>query len=68
MAKKVYRVLSIIGRKRNVIWESKPFDIKDGDTDYETYNEAVRERNNHSMKLWEDGVDGGRIEIALCSK
>lgn len=83
MAKKVYRVVAIIGRKRNIVWESKPFDEKDGDIDYETYYEAVRAKNDHCMKLWNEGysytndgryhhigknIEGGRIEIERCSK
>lgn len=83
MAKKVYRVIARIGRKRNVIWESDAFDPTDGCVDYYNYKQALKARENHCMGLWRDGysvtidgryhhigknLDGGHIEIVLCSK
>lgn len=83
MANKVYRVVACIGRKRNVIWESKVFDTKDGDVYMNEYRNAVRAKNEYCMKLWDEGysftndnryfhigknIDAGRIEIFLYSK
>lgn len=83
MANKVYRVVSCIGRKRNVIWESKVFDANDGTASMNEYRNAVRAKYEHCMKLWADGysftndnryfhigknIDAGRIEIFLYSK
>lgn len=81
--KKVYRVVATIGRKVNVIWESKPFDVTNGDVDMNEYRNAVREKSKYCMKLYADGysytndgryfhigknIDAGRIEIFLYSK
>ena len=83
MANKVYRVIARIGRKRNVVFESKPFDPADGCADYEMFKEAVRAREQHCMELWGKGfsvtndgrlyhnvknIDAGRIEIILLAK
>lgn len=83
MANKVYRVVACIGRKRNVIFESKEFDPSDGLADYEAFKETVRAREEHCMELWGLGysvtADGryhhikknwnaGRIDIVLSSK
>lgn len=83
MANKTYRVVACIGRKRNVIFESKAFDPTDGCADYDAFKEAVRAREQHCMDLWGKGfsvtndgryhhigknIDAGRIEIVLSSK
>lgn len=83
MANKVYRVVACIGRKRNVIFESKAFDPTDGCADYDAFKETVRAREQHCMDLWGKGfsvtpdgryhhigknIDAGRIEIVLSSK
>ena len=83
MAKKVYRVVACIGRKRNVIWESKAFDPTDGAEDYDAFKAAIHAREQHCMDLWGKGysvtvggryyhigknLDAGRIEIFLYSK
>ena len=82
MAKKVYRVVACIGRKRNVIFESKAFDATDGVSDMLAYHEARKAKEQHCMKLWRDGfsytidgryhhigknIEGGKIEIFLYS-
>ena len=83
MANKTYRVVACIGRKRNVIFESKAFDPTDGCADYDAFKETVRAREQHCMDLWGNGfsvtndgryhhfgknIDAGRIEIVLSSK
>lgn len=83
MANKVYRVVACIGRKRNVIFESKAFKPTDGVADYNAFQTAIRAREEHCMKLWRDGfscsidgryhhigknIEAGRIEIFLYSK
>ena len=83
MANKVYRVIARIGRKCNVVFESKPFDPAEGCADYETFRETVRAREKHCMDLWGKGfsvttdgrfyhngknIDAGRIEIILLDK
>lgn len=82
MAKKVYRVVACIGRKRNTIYETKPFDTNDGNADWKAYSEARQEREKYCRKLWRDGfsystdgryhhigknIEGGKIEIFLYS-
>lgn len=83
MASKVYRVIACIGRKRNIIFESKEFDPANGCADYDAFKETIRAREQHCMDLWGAGysvtndgryfhyrknLDAGRIEIFLCSK
>lgn len=83
MANKVYRVIACIGRKRNVIFETKEFDTADGYADYFAFRKAFRTREDYCMKLWGDGftigtdgcfhnnqrnINAGRIDIVLCSK
>jgi len=63
MANKVYRVIICIGRKRNVIFESKKFDPTDGCADYKAFKEAVRARKQYC-----NGNNAGRAEIFLYSK
>lgn len=82
MAKKVYSVVACIGRKRNIIFQSAPFDTKDGVSHMNAYNEARKAKEQHCMKLWRDGfsyttdgryhhigknIEGGKIEIFLYS-
>lgn len=79
---KVYRVVAVIGRKHNIVFESPVFDSMDGCADYDAYKAAVRAREQHCMDLWGKGysvtttgryhhigknLDGGRIEIFLYS-
>lgn len=83
MANKVYRVVACIGRKRNIVFESKEFDPTDGCADYEAFKETVRAREKHCMDLWgkgysvnakgrfyhpEKNIDAGRIELILTTK
>ena len=83
MAKKVYRVVACIGRKRNVIFESKAFDPQDGAADEGAFKEAFRAREQHCMELWRNGfsvttdgryhhigknIEAGKIEIFPYSK
>ncbi len=51
MANKVYRVITIVGRKRTIIWESAVFDGADGTADYMAFKEALREREKCSMSV-----------------
>ena len=82
MAKKVYRVVACIGKKRNVIWESKPFDTNDGGADMREFRNAEHAKSEHCLKLWREGysvtadnryhhigknIEAGRIEIFLYS-
>ena len=83
MANKVYRVVACIGRKRNRIYETAPFDTNDGNAYTNAYREAKRAKENYCMKLWHEGysyttdgryhhigknIDAGRIEIFLYTK
>ena len=83
MANKVYRVVAYIGRKRNIIFESKAFDPADGCADYDAFKEAIHAREQECMKLWAAGfsvttdgryyhngqnIDAGRIDVILSSK
>ena len=83
MAKKVYRVVACIGRKRNVIFESTTFDTTDGVADMAAWREAGKAKEQYCKKLWNDGfgvtmdgryhhigknIDGGKIKIFLYSK
>ena len=83
MKTNVYRVIAIIGRKRNVIFESETFMENDGNADWKAWKDARDAREKHCMKLWRDGysvttdgryhhigknIDGGRIEIFKYSK
>lgn len=83
MANKVYKVVACIGRKRNVIFESKSFDPTDGCAEYDAFKEAVRAREKYCMDLWRAGysvtkdgryyhigknIDAGRIEIDVYTK
>lgn len=83
MNTKVYRVVAVIGRKRNVVFQSKEFDPTDGCADYEAFKEAIRAREQHCMDLWGNGfsvttdgryhhigknIDAGKIEIFLNDK
>ena len=83
MANKVYRVIACIGRKRNIVFESKAFDPADGCADYDAFKEAVQAREKHCMGLWGKGysvnangrfyhpekkIDAGRIELILTTK
>ena len=83
MAKKIYRVIACIGRKRNIIFESKAFDPADGCADYDAFKEAIHAREQHCMELWSNGfsvttdgryhhigknIDAGRIDVILSSK
>ena len=83
MNTKVYRVVAVIGRKRNVVFQSKAFDPTDGCADYEAFKEAIRAREQHCMDLWGKGfsvttdgryhhigknIDAGKIEIFLNDK
>jgi len=80
---KVYRVVSRIGRKCTIIFESAAFDPTDGCADYDAYKSAIREREAYCMKLWGEGysvtIDGryhhigkdleaGKIEVYLYTK
>ena len=83
MKTKVYRVVAIIGRKRNVVYETAPFAETDGTADLNAWKDATRAREKHCMSLWNDGysvttdgryhhigknIDGGRIEIFRYTK
>lgn len=83
MKTKVYRVVAVIGRKHNVVFESAKFAENDGDADWNAWKDANRARENHCMKLWREGysvttdgryhhigknIDGGRIEIFRYTK
>ena len=83
MAKKVYRVVAVIGRKSNIVFESSPFDASDGRADYNAFRQAIKEKDDHCLSLWREGyvltwhgdylhpeknINGGRIEIIRCSK
>lgn len=83
MKTKVYRVIAIIGRKRNVIFETKAFDATDGCADYDAFKAAIRFREQYCMDLWGKGysvttdgryhhigknLDAGKIEVILCNK
>lgn len=66
MKTKVYRVIVIKGRKRNVMFESKPFDATDGWADYAAYMEATEYVKEHCMETW--WANSGRLEIERCTK
>jgi len=60
MAQKVYKVIVFVGRKRNVIFESKAFDPTDGHSDWAAFKEAAQARKQY----WGEG----RVEISLYTK
>lgn len=81
-SKKVYKVVAVIGRKRETIFKSASFNPADGLEDYNAYKSAVRAREEHCMALWGNGysvttdgryqhigknINAGRIEIHLCA-
>lgn len=83
MANKVYRVVACIGRKRNRIYETAPFDTNDNDANMKAYRDAKRAKENYCMNLWREGysytkdgryvhigknIEAGRVEIFLSSK
>ena len=83
MASKVYRVVAIIGRKRNIVFESKPFDESDGEADMQAFRDARKAKEKYRMSLLADGyyvtnsgnfyhpqrkIDGGRFEVVRCTK
>ena len=51
MKTKVYRVIAIMGRKRNILWESAEFDGTDGTAEYVAFKQALREREKCSMRF-----------------
>ena len=83
MKTKVYRVVAIIGRKRNVVYETAAFVETDGTADRNAWKDATRAREKYCMSLWNSGysvttdgryhhigknIDGGRIEIFRYTK
>ena len=83
MKMKVYRVISIIGSKENIIFETEPFAENDGDADFDSYKKARRALDKHCMGLFAKGytvmsdgsyrhieknINAGYIELILCTK
>lgn len=83
MKTKVYRVIAIIGHKRNAIYTSETFAENDEKAERKAWKDALAAREKHCTKLWQDGysvttngryhhigknIDGGRIEIFKYSK
>lgn len=78
--KKLYRVVAVIGRKRNTIYETEPFDISDGNADYWAWKQARKAREEYTCGLWSagysvttdgsyihigKGINAGRIEVCM---
>lgn len=83
MKTKVYRVVAIIGRTKNVIYETARFAETDGTADWNAFHDAREAQKTECMKLWKEGyaVDThymiinratgrmvGRIELERCTK
>ena len=80
---RIYKVVAVIGRKHNIIYETKPFDMNDGHSASVARQEANQERSKYCQELWDKGyslsIDGryhhigknleaGRIEVYLYKK
>lgn len=69
MKTKFYRVVAVIGRKRNVIYETAPFAETDGTADWNAYKEAAAARSKHCSKHCVSLLhNGANIEISLHTK
>lgn len=82
-SKKLYKVVAVIGRRHNIIYQTKPFDTNDGKASYAARQEARQEMEKYCAKLWDEGysrtidgryhhigknLDGGKIDIYLYSR
>lgn len=81
--KKCYKVVACIGRRRNVIYETAPFNEGDGQASWNAWKDATREKEKYCMSLWAAGfsytnhgtyhhigknIEAGRIQIFMYSK
>lgn len=62
MEKKVYCIVSVLGRKESIIFETKPFNPADGDADFAAFREARREFDRYKLSLITSGKQE-KVEI-----